>query len=73
VALEVIVRVGVDQPRPRPVFGFRASEIAENIYQAFATETTETKLSVAELEVALRVAEFCSRRANQEPCSGKFE
>ena len=58
---------------PTPVFGFRASEIAENIYQAFATETTETKLSVAELEVAFRVAEFCSKRANQEPCSGKFE
>src|ERR1700751_2927079 len=37
---------------PSPVVGFRASEIAENIFQAFLTETMETKLSVAELEVA---------------------
>jgi hypothetical protein len=57
---------------PSPVVGFRASEIAENIFQAFLTETMETKLSVAELEVAFRVAEFCSKRANHEPCSGKL-
>jgi hypothetical protein len=57
---------------PGPVVGFRASEIAENIFQAFVTETTEAKLSVAELEPAFRVAEFCSKPANQAPCSGKF-
>jgi hypothetical protein len=58
---------------PSPVIGFRASEIAENIFQAFVTETMETKLSVAELEVAFRVAEFCSKPANQVPCSGKLQ
>ena len=58
---------------PTPIVGFRASEIAESIYQAFLTETTETKLSVAELETTFRVANFCSKPANQVPCSGKFE
>jgi hypothetical protein len=58
---------------PLPVVGFRASEIAESIYQAFVTETTEAKLSVAELEAAFRVANYCSKPANQVPCSGKFE
>jgi hypothetical protein len=58
---------------PSPVFGFRASDIVNNIYEAFVTETTETKLSVAELETAFRVAEFCSKRGNQAPCSGKFQ
>ena len=57
---------------PTPVTGFKASEIAQNIFDAFVTETTETKLSVAELEVAFRVAEFCSKPANQVPCSGKL-
>jgi hypothetical protein len=59
--------------RPNPVFGFRASEIAQNIFEAFVTETTETKLSVAELEAMFRVAEFCAKPANQVPCSGKFQ
>jgi hypothetical protein len=58
---------------PMPIVGFRASEIAQNIYEAFVTETTETKLSVAELEAAFRVANYCSKPANQVPCSGKFE
>jgi hypothetical protein len=58
---------------PTPIFGFRASEIAESIFQAFLAETTETKLSVAELEATFRVAEFCSKRANQVPCSGKLQ
>jgi hypothetical protein len=58
---------------PSPVAGSKASEIAENIFQAFLTETTEAKLSVAELEPTFRVAEFCSKPANQAPCSGKFQ
>lgn len=58
---------------PTPVVGLGASEIAESIYQAFLTESTETKLSVAELEATFRVANFCSKPANQVPCSGKFE
>jgi hypothetical protein len=58
---------------PTPIVGFRASEIAESIYRAFLEETTETKLSVAELEATFRVANFCSKPANQVPCSGKFE
>ena len=58
---------------PRPVVGFRASEIAGDIFEAFVTETTEAKLSVAELETAFRVANYCSKPANQVPCSGKFE
>jgi hypothetical protein len=58
---------------PTPIIGFRASEIAESIYRAFLEETTETKLSVAELEATFRVANFCSKPANQVPCSGKFE
>lgn len=57
---------------PTPIFGFRASEIAESIFEAFLAETTETKLSVAELEATFRVAEFCSKRENQSPCSGKL-
>jgi hypothetical protein len=58
---------------PNPIAGVKASEIAENIFQAFLTETTEAKLSVAELEPTFRVAEFCSKPANQAPCSGKFQ
>ena len=58
---------------PAPIVGFRASEIAQNIFDAFVTETTETKLSVAELEAKFRVANYCSKSANQVPCSGKFE
>ena len=50
-----------------------ASEIAEDIFQDFVKETTETHLSVAELEVNLRVANFCSKPANQLPCSGKVQ
>jgi len=58
---------------PSPVVRSQASEIAEYIYQDFVQETTETKLSVAELETAFRVANFCSKPANQLPCSGKFQ
>jgi len=58
---------------PSPVFRSKASEIAEYIFQDFVKETTETKLSVAELEATFRVANFCSKPANQLPCSGKFQ
>jgi len=58
---------------PSPVVRSEASEIAEYIFQDFVKETTETKLSVAELEATFRVANFCSKPANQVPCSGKFQ
>jgi hypothetical protein len=58
---------------PSPVVGFRASDIADDIFEAFSTETSEMKLSVAELEAAVRVAEFCAKPANQVPCSGKLQ
>ena len=58
---------------PRLVTRSEASEIGEYIFQGFVDETTETKLSVAELEAAFRVANFCSKPANQVPCSGKFQ
>ena len=58
---------------PAPVFGFRASEIAQKIFEAFVGETMETKLSVAELEAMFRVANFCSKPTNQKPCSGKLQ
>jgi hypothetical protein len=58
---------------PRLVTRSEASEIGEYIFQDFVDETTETKLSVAELEAAFRVANFCSKPANQLPCSGKFQ
>ena len=58
---------------PSPVVRSEASEIAESIFQDFVNETTETKLSVAELEATFRVANFCSKPANQVPCSGKFQ
>jgi len=58
---------------PSPVVRSQASEIAEYIFQDFLKETTETKLSVAELEATFRVADFCSKPANQLPCSGKFQ
>jgi hypothetical protein len=58
---------------PNPVVGSEASKIAEYIFQNFVEETTETKLSVAELEATFRVADFCSKPANQLPCSGKFQ
>jgi hypothetical protein len=57
---------------PSPLISSDASEIAERIFDAFVTETTETKLSVTELEVGIRVANFCSKPANQVPCSGKL-
>lgn len=50
-----------------------ASDIAEDIFEDFVKETTETRLSVAELEVNLRVANFCSKPVNQLPCSGKLQ
>jgi hypothetical protein len=58
---------------PSAVFRSKASEIAEYIFQDFVKETTQTKLSVAELEATFRVANFCSKPANQLPCSGKFQ
>jgi hypothetical protein len=58
---------------PSPVVRSEASEIAEYIFQDFVKETTEAKLSVAELEATFRVANFCSKPANQVPCSGKFQ
>jgi hypothetical protein len=58
---------------PSPVVRSEASEIADYIFQDFVAETTETKLSVAELETTFRVAEFCSKPANQAPCSGRFQ
>jgi hypothetical protein len=58
---------------PSPVISSDATEIAETIFQSFLQETMETKLSVAELEVGFRVANFCSKPANQVPCSGKFQ
>ena len=58
---------------PTPVVRSEASGIAEYIFQEFLNETTETKLSVAELEATFRVANFCSKPANQLPCSGKFQ
>jgi hypothetical protein len=58
---------------PSPVVRSEASEIAEYIFQDFVKETTEAKLSVAELEATFRVANFCSKPANQMPCSGKFQ
>ena len=58
---------------PIPVAGFTASEIAEDIFQTFLTETLETKLSVTDSELTFRVAEFCSKAANQVPCSGKLQ
>jgi hypothetical protein len=58
---------------PSPIVRSEASEIAELIFQDFVKETTETKLSVAELEATFRVANFCSKPANQVPCSGKFQ
>jgi hypothetical protein len=58
---------------PSPVVRSEASEIAEYIFQDFVEETTETKLSVAELEATFRVANFCSKPANSLPCSGKFQ
>jgi hypothetical protein len=58
---------------PTPVVRSGASEIAEYILQEFLQETTEAKLSVAELEATFRVANFCSKPSNQLPCSGKFQ
>jgi hypothetical protein len=58
---------------PRLVTRSEASEIGEYIFQDFVNETSEAKLSVAELEAAFRVANFCSKPANQLPCSGKFQ
>jgi hypothetical protein len=58
---------------PNIVAHTAASDIAEEIFQDFVKETTETHLSVAELEVNLRVANFCSKPANQLPCSGKLQ
>lgn len=58
---------------PNIVAHSAASDIAEDIFEDFVKETTETHLSVAEIEVNLRVANFCSKPANQLPCSGKIQ
>ena len=50
-----------------------ASEIAEDIFQEFVKETTEARLSVAELEVTMRLANLCAKPENQQPCSGRFQ
>jgi len=64
-----------DMPLGSPGLVARASvsDLAEYIFEEFVKETTETHLSVAELEVPLRVANFCSKPENQAPCSGKFQ
>jgi hypothetical protein len=58
---------------PKVVGGTQPSDIAEDIFEEFVKETTETRLSAAETEVTLRVANFCSKPGNQLPCSGKFQ
>lgn len=50
-----------------------AAGIAEDIFQEFVKETSETRLTAAEEEVILRVANFCSKPENQMPCSGRFQ
>jgi len=58
---------------PIPVVGSDAGEISETIFEEFVAETSEAKLSVAELEAKYRVANFCSRPENKVPCSGKLQ
>lgn len=58
---------------PSPVVGSDPSKIAETIFQEFLTDTTEMKLSVAELEAKFRVASFCAKPENKAPCSGKLQ
>ena len=58
---------------PKVISGTDPSGIAEDIFEEFVKETTETRLSSAETEVTLRVANFCSKPENQLPCSGKFQ
>jgi hypothetical protein len=58
---------------PIPVVGSDATEIAGTIFEDFVAETSEAKLSVAELEAKFRVANFCSRPENKVPCSGKLQ
>src|SRR3954469_20082057 len=57
---------------PIPVVGTNPSKIADIIFQDFVEQTLETKLSVKELEAKFRVASFCSKPENREPCSGKL-
>jgi hypothetical protein len=57
---------------PIPVVGTDPSRIAAVIYEDFVDETSETKLSVAELEAKFRVASYCAKPENQVPCSGKL-
>ena len=58
---------------PTLVAGAEVSQLAEHIFEEFVKETTEARLSVTELEVPLRVANYCSKPANQGPCSGKLQ
>jgi hypothetical protein len=58
---------------PSPVVGSDAAKIADTIFEEFVTDTTEMKLSVAELEAKFRVASFCAKPENKVPCSGKLQ
>lgn len=58
---------------PNIVFHADASQIAEDIFQDFIKETLETRLSTAEVEINMRVANFCSKSENAAPCSGKLQ
>ena len=58
---------------PIPVVGTDPSKIADIIFEDFVDETSEMKLSVAELEAKFRVASFCAKPENQVPCSGKLQ
>ena len=58
---------------PIPVVGTDPGKIADVIFEDFVDETSEMKLSVAELEAKFRVANFCARPENKVPCSGKIQ
>ena len=58
---------------PIPVVGTDPSKIADIIFEDFVDETSEMKLSVAELEAKFRVASFCAKPENKVPCSGKLQ
>ena len=58
---------------PIPVVGTDPGKIADIIFEDFVDETSEMKLSVAELEAKFRVANFCARPENKVPCSGKIQ
>ena len=58
---------------PNIIFHPDAAQIAEDIFQDFVKETLETRLSTAEVEISMRVANFCSKPENASPCGGKLE